>query len=176
MLRITADNGIALGIVSAAMIGFVLLVYYPQSGRLETIRTEIASQEVAQLENAQEASVVSEMVREVEAMNRRYSSFDRRMPKRKELAGFLREISGILASEQLANQLTEPGTPVREEFYHTLPITMKFQGSYLSLVSLLERIDKMERFTRVGKLSISTNGSDHDLNIEVQMNIYFTES
>ena len=53
---------------------------------------------------------------------------------------------------------------------------MRFRGSYLSLVDLLQRIDKMERLTRVQRLKITREKQGDSLDIELQMNIYFTES
>ena len=106
-----------------------------------------------------------------------YSNFDRRLPRQKELGGFLREISGHLADEKLSNQLFEPGKPSREELYHTLPIIMRFKGSYLSLGALLQRIEKMQRLTCVQKLKIDAPAGGHDeMDIELKLNIYFTES
>ena len=56
------------------------------------------------------------MIRQSQEMEPRYKDMDRRLPKQKELGGFLQEISGNLAKERLDNfDLTlgqEP--PVRE--------------------------------------------------------------
>ena len=157
MKRISKDGWITVVIV-AAMIGAATLgLYLPQGRKLESIRTDIASRKLALESDAQRVSCVPDMLRHIQGMKQRYQGFDRRLPKRKELAGFLREISSILASERLTNQSTEPGDPSKEELFHTLPIKMKFQGSYLSLASLLERIDRMERLTRVQKLSVGRN-------------------
>ena len=109
-------------------------------------------------------------------MTGRYANFDRRLPKRQELGGFLRQISNDLVLEKLVTQLIDPGNPTREELYHTLPINMQLRGSYLSLASFLEQLERMERLTRVGKLKISSDPQDDKLKIEMQMNIYFTES
>ncbi len=176
MQRLTPDNWVTLVVLAAIVTAAMLLVYLPQGEELQAVRHRMVSQRLAMDADAEKAAVVPQMVREINAMQRRYKGFERRMPKRKELGGFLREISSILASERLSNQLTEPGNPTREELFHTLPIIMKFQGSYLSLASLLERIDGMERLTRVQKLSIARDRKGEDLNIEVQMNIYFKES
>ena len=176
MQRLTPDNWVTLVILAAIVTAAMLAVYLPQAEELQALRHRMASLRLAMDADAKKASVVPNMVLEVDAMKRRYKGFDRRMPKRKELGGFLREISSILASEQLSNQLTEPGNPKREALFHTLPIIMKFQGSYLSLASLLERIDGMERLTRVQKLLVTKDRKSEDLNIEVQMNIYFKES
>jgi len=174
--RITPDNWVALGLAMGLVIAATLLVYVPQGRRLQTIRAQVASQKMALSVNAEKAVVIPAMVKHIEATKRRYKGFERRMPKRKELAGFLSEITHILETERLSNQLTEPGSPTREQLFHTLPIIMKFQGQYLSLASLLGRIDEMDRLTRVQKLVISQDPRSDQLNIELQMNIYFTES
>lgn len=176
MRRITTDMWATLGVLAVMAIGTGTFVYMPQENELRRIRTMVASKNMVIEAHAQEAAVVPAMERQIAAIKNRYKDFDRRMPKRKELAGFLQEISGILASEPLRVQLTEPGRSVREKLFHRMPIVMKFQGSYLALTSLLDRIDKMERLTWVRKLNVAKVPGSEDLDVEVQMNIYFTES
>jgi hypothetical protein len=58
---------------------------------------------------------------------------------------------------------------------------MRFKGSYLTSVDFFKRIDKMERLTRIQKLKITNKPSEDEqrdpiLDIELQLNIYFTES
>ena len=181
MKRIGKNSLILLGIMAAVIIVMGLAVFLPQQRKLNAMHAEIITQKQAIEVNAAKASIVPEMVRQIQELKSRYTNFDRRLPKQKELGGFLREISGNLAQEHLANQLIEPGNPVRQELYHTLPIIMRFEGSYLSLAKFLDRIDSMERFTRVQRLVITPASGDRDklsemLNMELQMNIYFTES
>ncbi len=175
--RLKLENWIAAGILVVACAAATLFAYRPQGRKLQAIQSQAALQQSDLAKDLERALFVPQMMREVKALKARYSGFDRRLPQRKELAGFLREITSIFASEELSNLSTEPGSPTREELYHTLPIIMKFQSSYLSLATLLERIDKMERLTRVQKLSIAKSGEkDDDLKIELRMNIYFKES
>ncbi len=176
MVLITRDNLLILGILAVIVIVAIVVVYMPQGRKLDELRAEVASLKRSLEDDVLKASVVPKMLRQVETMKSQYKDFDRRLPKRKELGGFLREISGNLAEEQLSNYLIEPGNPTRKELFHTLPIIMKFHGSYLALASFLQRIDKMERLTRVEKLRINSNPKEPGLNIELQMNIYFTES
>jgi len=151
------------------------LVYLPQKRRLKQIQTDIAAQKAhLELEGAK-AKVVPGMIRRAEQMKARYRDFDQKLPKSRELFGFLKEIGQNLAEANLSSQSIEPGTPVREELFHTLPIIMKFRGQYPELTRFLSDIDKMERLTRVQKLAIQCDGKDKDLGIVVHMNIYFTE-
>lgn len=177
MPHLTKDSWAVLGLLAGMIAAGVAFVYMPQSGKLEDLRSGIASAKTALETHAQNVSVVPDMLKQVQNMKVRYKDFDRKLPKRKELGGFLREVSSNLADERLANQLIEPGSPTREELFNTLPIIMKFRGSYLSLASFLKRIDEMQRLSRIQKVKIETNPKDDSaLDIELQMNIYFTES
>ena len=169
------DNWIALGIAVVLLIGCGVSWFIPQTRRLDDLRNEITRQQTQLELNRSEVAVIPALVRRIDALKKEYASFNKTMPQSKELAGFLTEISAILASEQITNQSIEPGDPVREELYHTLPIIMKFEGSYLSLASLLKRIDEMERLTRVQKMAIKTDDNSKSVNIELHMNIYFAE-
>jgi Tfp pilus assembly protein PilO len=178
MARMTRDCWIVLGLVGVLVGATVALVFRPQGRQLDELRTQIATRQNVLESDAQKVAVVPEMLRQVQEMKQRYRDFDRKLPKRKELGGFLREISGNLSEERLANQLIEPGNPSREELFNTLPIGMKFHGSYLSLASFLKRLDEMQRLSRVEKLKIDCNAKDDSaaLDIEVLLDIYFTES
>ena len=176
MWRILKESWLVLGLLVGAVTASIMLVYVPQGRKFDSLRAAIASREVELAAKATKAAVVPELLCQVESMKQRYKDFHRRLPQRQELGGFLREISHRLGREDLSNQLIEPGNPAREELFHTLPIIMRFKGSYLSLASLLERIDRMERLTRVQRLKIAGQKKGRDLDIELQMNIYFTES
>ena len=182
MTQKTRDNLIVVGILTVAVGCATILVYLPQRRQIQEIKGRIAQEQCRIVEDAGKAAGVPDLVRQVQGMRKRYTNFDHRLPKRKELGGFLREISGNLSEENLSNQLIEPGTPVRAPLFHTMPIILRFQGSYLSLASFLKRLDHMERLTQVEKLSVQHKGGNppegqaENLDIEVQMNIYFTES
>jgi len=116
------------------------------------------------------------MMREIEHMKQRYNSdWNRRLPASQELAGFLREISANLAEENLSRPMIAPGDPTRGSLYNVLPITMKFEGDFLSLAAFLRRVDGMTRLTRIEQLSIRPETTGSGMAIVLGMNIYFTE-
>ena len=53
---------------------------------------------------------------------------------------------------------------------------MKFRSSYMNLAGFLDRVENMERLSRVQKLIINNDDKGDELDVELQMNIYFTES
>lgn len=182
MTQATRNNFIVLAILAGIITAAMLLVYIPQQRKLTGIRTAISKEKVRMSDNASLCSAVPAMIRQVRDLKNCYSNFDQRLPKQIELGGFLREISGDLSQESLVNQLIEPGSPRRSELFHTLPITLRFRGTYLSLASFLKRLSEMERLTQVERITVSSKGDppkpgeSWNLDIEVLMNIYFTES
>ncbi|MGC9455164.1 MAG: type 4a pilus biogenesis protein PilO [Phycisphaerae bacterium] len=148
-------------------------VFYPQHRELKELTGRIEAQRQVLDSDLQAAQRLPELIEEVEEMKRRYSNFDRRLPKQQELGEFLREITLNLPAEDLLSDRIEPGNPKREERFQTLPIRMRLRGHFLSLVRFLNRVEQMERLARVDKLSMEAQPDSDELTIEMRMNIYF---
>jgi Tfp pilus assembly protein PilO len=170
------DNLIMLGVVAAMTVGYLVTVYRQQSRVLESCKTQANSMRLQIAEDGEKAKRVPAMTREVESMKQRFNKeWDRQLPQRQELGGFLREIAGNLAQSNLSNTITQPGNPTKGSLYNRLPINMKFEGDFLSLTAFLKSIDSMSRLTRIDRLMIKPTEKDDALEIELGMNIYFTE-
>jgi Tfp pilus assembly protein PilO len=182
-MRFGKDSWIVLGLLVAMVAGGVLIVYRGQGKRIDDLKTKVLASEASLKAKGETVKTVPDLVKQVAAMRKRYKNFDRKLPASQELGGFLREISGYLGDEKFSDQVIEPGSPTREELFHTLPIIMRFKGSYLTSVDFFKRIDEMKRLTRMQKLKItrkpikdSEKETTPELDIELQLNIYFTKS
>jgi len=176
MRNIPKDTWVMLGCLVTLILTVSVLVYLPQARRMDDLRRRIASEKAMLHSNEQRAGILPDVARRVQEMKTLYQELDRRIPERTELGGFLREISGHLNNEKLSSQLIEPGNPSREELFLTLPIIMRFQGSYLSLAEFLKQIHALQRLARVQKLKISESPGADTLDMELQLNIYFTDT
>ncbi|MHC4982554.1 MAG: type IV pilus inner membrane component PilO [Planctomycetota bacterium] len=179
MGNVTKDSLIVLGILAAMVISATLFVYVPQASSREQLETEIATLKTSLAADAEKARVVPQMLRHIDEMKKRYNKrWEKKLPKRKELGAFLREISENLEREELAGKLIEPGNPKKEELFHTLPILMRFQGSFTALSNFLDRLDRMERLTRIQNVHISADNNHVPavLDVQLRMNIYFTDT
>lgn len=176
-MRGNGRDSLVLGLV-AAVIGASGLIfgYLPRSRELDRCQQEAIGLQNSLEADRQKAQNMPELLRQVETLKSKLQDFDRRLPQRQELGGFLRDISASLSRENLSHQAIEPGKPTQEDLLFTLPIVLKFRGPYTSVARFLERIDRLERLTRVQKLSVVPAPSDDLLDVTVQMNIYFTES
>ena len=175
MDAVLRDRLIAAAILIALIGTWALVVFRPQFRELRRLRDQNTARQAAIAKDIQKIGGLAEVTRQVEEMRKRYQDFDRRLPKRKELSEFLAQISWNRDQERLDNEIFQPGNPTKEDLFHTLPIIMRFKGSFLSLTNFMKRMETMERLTRTKRLAIARGGNDH-LDIELHMNIYFTES
>lgn len=178
------DNLVFLGMILVLVVGATMVVYLPQNRRIKELRAEAVSTQGQLKSDATLVAAVPAMVRESETLKARYSNFDRKLPAQQELHEFLKQINNSLTASGLTNQSIEPGTPTRDTYFNTLPIQMKFQGSFFTLAKFLESLEGMERLSRVQSLKVehapaSSAGrgadSDNALSIEMEIAIFFTE-
>jgi Tfp pilus assembly protein PilO len=175
MNHLSRDNLVVLGILALLVAVAVFGVYMPQASQAAEYERAIHADQVKIEQTEHQISVVPTMARRVEAMRLEYKDFDRKLPKRKELGDFLRQINASLAEQDLANKMIQTGQPSAEGRFQRLPITMQFSGEYLPLCTFLDRMAKTRRLAQVRQLSI-TRDEKGKLDIDLQMNIYFKES
>lgn len=176
-MRLTREQILLIGATCVLAGGFLAGVFYPQHRRIREARQQIALTEQQLQSDRVRAATVPELARQVEQLKRRHRNFDRRLPKQKELGEFLREISTTILAERLTDQVIEPGSPTAGALYNVLPIIMQFDGTFGGLANFLSRIDQMERLTRIESIIIEPIEDEPGrLHVEMQLNIYFTES
>ncbi len=177
-MRITRSTCIMGAIVIGASLLFALAVYLPQSHRLDDLRGQVASAEQALTKDDARTACIPGMAKDVEDLKRCFKDFDGRLPRKKELAGFLKEISSVAASEQLDSQVIQPGDPRREELYNCLPIVIRFQSDFAGVVRFLDKLESMTRLTHTGYLNMKPVAEGEEvIDVDMQVNIYyFSES
>ncbi|MDY7009242.1 MAG: type 4a pilus biogenesis protein PilO [Planctomycetota bacterium] len=156
---------------------YFAVVYRAQSAVAENISARTAEVKNLLETDAAQSCRVPQMLREIKQMKHRCNEKDlnRRLTERQELEGFLHEITSGLSGEKLSIRSIHPGNPSSNPRYNRLPITLKFEGDFLTLGRFLNRIDDMTRLTRIERLAISSDHNNENLEIEMGMNIYFTE-
>jgi Tfp pilus assembly protein PilO len=176
-MRIPKDSFIMLGILAVIVLTYVLVIHRAQSARIDKLETKTAQATRQLRQYTDRAACIPGTLREISRMRQRYNAdWDRRLPQRKELDGFLRQISAGLDGEDFPGHVIRPGNPEQCRLYNKLPITMSLEGDFLSLAAFLREVDEMTRLTRVERLKIEPSRErDEELDIEIGMNIYFTE-
>jgi Tfp pilus assembly protein PilO len=68
--------------------------------------------------------------------------------------------------------------PVRSELFDEQPVSLTFEGDFVNVFSFLRQTEEMQRLTRVKELKLRSSdrtGKSGQVEVELSMNIYFSE-
>jgi Tfp pilus assembly protein PilO len=162
--------------VAALAVGFAVFGYRPASERQASLAMEIESKRrtlEADEVNARKLPVVA---LEVEKLKARLERFDKKLPNQQELGPFIGDITQASQQAALRRLTVQPGVARRGDLFSELPISLNFEGDFLSVFSFLQQTEAMQRLTRVRSLTLKTKDTKlGTVDVQVSMNIYFTE-
>ncbi|HYO07445.1 MAG TPA: type 4a pilus biogenesis protein PilO [Tepidisphaeraceae bacterium] len=169
--------GIALGTM---VVGFYLFVFRPNSERLEGLNGQIATKSRDLAGNQTRVQILPDVLRQVGAMQDRLAKFDKKLPKQPELGPFINDITELSHQSGLrTNWTVEPGVPQRGDLYAEWPIALRFEGEFTNVFDFLRRAEEMQRLTRMKGMRVRSagtgNGKNGQVQVELSMNIYFSE-
>ncbi len=163
----------------AVLCAFYLFGYRPNSTRLANLKMEIEHKRTALLNNNAQVKVLPEVTLAVHELQNKLKGYDEMLPRQQELDRFIKEISTMARNAQLQKLSYKPAVmPVRSELFAEQPVSFKFQGDFLKVFSFLRQTEEMQRLTRVRELNIHTHdggGQSGEVDVELSMNIYYSE-
>jgi Tfp pilus assembly protein PilO len=176
LLFTRAQWWMALGLL--ALIGLVgLLLTRPASIRLAAIGERIAAQQ-KELQTAQTRLAGMPVVEsQTEQLRRSVEYFDKRMPRHEDLPQIIGDVTQISQRTSLGKLAWRPEVALRRtEQFTELPLEFSFQGDFLNVFSFLSQLQDIPRLTRLRKLDIQArDGADGQVDVQLTMNIYFSE-
>jgi Tfp pilus assembly protein PilO len=157
--------------------GFIAFIYRPSSQRLDMLRQQGDDQRNRLNANRSQVRILPDVMLAVDKMQNRLERFDKRLPRQPDLGPFINDITEVSHQAALRKVQVEPGVPSRTELYTEWPIALKFEGDFTSVFAFLRRAEQMQRLTHVKGLKVRSadNGKSGQVQVELSMNIYFSE-
>jgi Tfp pilus assembly protein PilO len=157
-------------------LAFYCFGYRPAIGRLETLKLQIQSKQRDVDQTQNKARTLPILVREVWVLEKRVQDYDHEFPKQPQIGEFIRDMTRISQQLSLKNWNYKPAAPKRSDGFYELPILMSFQGDFMNVASFLRQVEKLERLTRVKRLTLrNRDPRTGTVEVEMAMNIYFSE-
>ncbi|HLL88418.1 MAG TPA: type 4a pilus biogenesis protein PilO, partial [Tepidisphaeraceae bacterium] len=164
------------GALAAFVVGFALFGYRPAAQRLATLAMEIESKERSLAADEVNARKLPVVALEVEKLRARLERFDKKLPNQQELGPFIGDITQASQAATLRRLTVQPGVAKRGELFSELPISLNFEGDFLSVFSFLQQTEGMQRLTRIRSLAVRSKDTKlGTVDVQVSMNIYFSE-
>ena len=166
-----------LGAVLALTVGaFFLFGYRPAEVQQRKLRDAIETQRRDLVSRQSRAANLPAVTLEVDKLRARLDRFDKKLPRQPDLGEFIKQITQVSQQAELRKLSVQPGMPKRTALYAEMPITLKFEGDFLSAESFIRQAEDMQRLTRVKNLTIRNRDSrTGQVDVSLTMSIYFLE-
>jgi len=92
--------------------------------------------------------------REIESIRSRLNEFDQRLPKRKEIDTFLRQIWQVAGETGIGINVIQPRGMGEEELYSTLPVHIEAEGRFPDFYRFIYKLDRIPRLSTINSMSI----------------------
>jgi type IV pilus assembly protein PilO len=125
--------------------------------------------------------------KELETMYQEVTSYEKRLPTKREIPMILEELSRVAKMTNLkiiaispVNKKVDnnPKDKIEEKPYQEIPISITAQGGYHAIGAFINKMETGSRFIKVSKLGLASNSQDaknHDLELVVSTYILLAE-
>jgi Tfp pilus assembly protein PilO len=166
---------IAGGVFFTALL-FWVMVYRPETNRIKTLTLRIIEGD-RELSTAQsQARVMAKIQEDINQLNQKLRDFRKLPATPGDLGQFQIDISELARRDNVHEpSLSWTGMPRRDEQLCQLPISLKFDGDFQSVFAFLCDMEKLSRLTRVQTMTVKSPNSDGTVQVEMVMNLYYSE-
>ena len=157
-------------------LGFYALAFRPETQRLQNLAGRIGQNE-RELNSAQtQAKVLPQVQADINRLNATLADFKKLPANSGDLGQFEVELGALATRYNLQGwSIHFQGTPSRDEQFYELPISLKFHGDFRNVYSFLGQMEDLSRLTRVKKMVVKSSASDGSVEVEMMVNLYYSE-
>jgi Tfp pilus assembly protein PilO len=155
---------------------FYLMVFRPETNRLQTLTSRITQRERELMAAQSQARVMAKVQEDINQLNQKLRDFRKLPATPGDLGQFQIDISELARRDNVHEpSLSWTGMPKRDEQLCQLPISLKFDGDFQSVFTFLCDMEKLSRLTRVQSMTVKSPNSDGTVQVEMVMNLYYSE-
>jgi Tfp pilus assembly protein PilO len=158
------------------VIAFYAMVYRPETRRLTGLSLTIDQRERELAAVRLQARVLQQVQADINQLNQKLKDFKKLPASPSDLGQYEIDISELARRDNIhARSVSWSGMPKRDEQLCQLPISIKLDGDFTSVYAFLCDMQNLSRLTRVQSMTIKGANSDGNVQVELVMNLYYSE-
>ena len=168
-LRQWTALGVALGMVAC----FMVLFYVPNAGQAKAAARKLAEARAARTIKWHQSQGLPGLDEEVATMMTDHQRNLSRIPREGEMPEFLKKVSDFLRAAGIQMREVIPEGPQAKEDYVEQSMVLTFETSFRAGYGILDRLENMDRITRVDRLEmVSLPGDEAKVCIKMRIIIF----
>lgn len=175
-ISICARLQLALSIAAVVGAGcFYLLLYRPFTVRLANAKRATVTARAQLAANIDQTRDLAILAAEVQRLNEQLQR-SKQLPAEQDLPRLVRDLNQLGQQNGLQALRYEPKPSHTGELFDELPVSINFQGEFMSVFRFLQQTEQLPRLTRVRKLSLrSLDGKKGRVDAQLTLNVYSKE-
>ncbi len=165
-----------IGITAALAALFYFEGYRPQVARERELLAQIAQMQHDLHTNQTQASRLPAVEADLHHLRAQLAGF-KKLPARPELGEFVNQITLISHQTNMHNlSYTLTAAPRPRDQYTEQPVTLKFEGDFLSVFAFVHQVENLQRLTRISSIVVhSQDIKDGLVHVDMSMDLYYSE-
>src|SRR5262245_26817647 len=139
---------------------------FDTSTRIEEVMLSVENAPLIREQHAKISTKLAEVERQIEDVQGR-------VPNEADAGQFLKEVTRIANEEKLTIKNFQPEKPADKTGYSELEVTLKGEGTFASICSFFDRLNKLSRLSKVKGLTVTSADNKTEYPMTVTLVIYF---
>lgn len=165
------------GVMLAAVGTFYLFGYRPTTDNLRQLERQLAARHAELRENQTKSSIKTEIAAHNERLKLELDRI-RKPSKLPEQSQLIKDLTHFAEAANLKKFNNAPGkNPMRSDLFLEQPISLTFDGDFVSVFKFLRSVEEMPRLTRMRSMTLKAKSNQPadagQVQATVSMNMYF---
>ena len=166
-----------LAIVVAMAGGFLLLRWLPLRSAKAEAMMQRQQQKMIIEQSVLDGAMLRELNKQCAELSEQLSDFDDQIPSDRQIGPFLQEVSDLMKSRELSEQVIQPGEEIHENGLCCVPVEMHCRGGLEQIFEFFKALGSMQRLVRFEQVRLTNDhGFDGDVSMRTRAYIYYEES
>ena len=156
-----------LGIAVAAIGGYVLFCYMPESRKMSIVKSARAEQNLVIAKGISDSEQLPLFTDQLHKLRNKLDNYEANIPKKKDLGLFLKKIAELMDDFDLKEQEIEPLEEIKVNGLTCIPVNIGCRGKLNGIFEFYKNLQELDREIRIKQVKLK-NGND--FNGEIKMN------
>jgi Tfp pilus assembly protein PilO len=160
-------------LVCTMLLTFYFFSYRPETQQLADLKATIITRQQELRANQAAAAARNEIATRNEKLRQELDRI-KKPSKQQELPDLIKELTLFGQQSSLKKFVNKPSLPSKGDLYCEMPLTLTFEGDFVSIFNFIRSTEEMQRLTRVRNVSLKSRDlTGTKVQATVAMNIYY---
>lgn len=167
MIPLREKKQIVIFAVAVAMVaGFVLFRYLPLQKKRKALEKAKAAQTTALAKTSARQNQMPQLKKQLLEMQNIVGNYQKNIPEQRDLGKFLHKIADLMNTQNLTEQVVQPGDEIEAGKLNCIPVNMQCKGKLEQIFEFYKQLQGLDRLVRIEQMEL---GNENDFSGTVSM-------